>query len=66
MKDPKKKPTDFSNAKADAGKKRKYQSPKIVSEDLLAFGALCNGMTGGGRKASTGSPNFCNSGKLLS
>jgi hypothetical protein len=28
--------------------------------------AICNGVAGGGRKASTGSPNFCSSSKLKS
>lgn len=47
-------------------KKRKYKKPKITSEPLVAFGAVCNGAATGGRKESTGAPNFCNSNKLLS
>lgn len=47
-------------------KKRPYVKPEIESEDLLTYGALCNGSTNGGRKASTGAPNFCNSKKLTS
>ncbi len=46
--------------------KKKYQPPKVTSEQLTVYGAICNGMSGGGRKASTGSPNFCNSTKLRS
>lgn len=47
-------------------KKRAYEKPEIESEDLLTFGALCNGVASGGRKASTGAPNFCNAKKLTS
>lgn len=46
--------------------KKKYVKPEIVSEDLVSFGAVCNGTTNGNRKASTGSPNFCNSRRLNS
>jgi hypothetical protein len=46
--------------------KKKYEKPQIKSESLMTFGALCNGSLSGGRKQSTGAPNFCNSGKLLS
>ena len=47
-------------------KKRPYVKPEIETEELLTFGALCNGTSGGGRKAATGAPNFCNSKKLTS
>ncbi len=47
-------------------KKKKYIKPEIVSEDLVSFGALCNGTTNGNRKASTGGPNFCNASRLNS
>ncbi|MBK25440.1 MAG: hypothetical protein CME70_15705 [Halobacteriovorax sp.] len=47
-------------------KKRPYEKPEVESEELLTFGALCNGSASGGRKASTGGPNFCNSKKLTS
>ena len=47
-------------------KKKKYIKPEIISENLVSFGALCNGTTVGQRKASTGSPNFCNSRRLNS
>ncbi|MEQ1878571.1 MAG: hypothetical protein ABL958_18155 [Bdellovibrionia bacterium] len=49
-----------------APEKKQYEPPKVESESLMAFGALCNGSTSGGRKASTGGPNFCNASKLLS
>ncbi len=55
-----------NESKKNSRLKKKYISPKIMSEELMAFGALCNGSTGGGRKASTGAPNFCNTSKLLS
>jgi|GEM_PF-2952193 len=44
----------------------KYEAPEIVTEDLMTFGALCNGTTKGGRKATTAAPNFCNASRLLS
>ena len=47
-------------------KKKAYEKPMIESEELLTFGALCNGAAGGGRKASTGGPSFCNAKKLTS
>ncbi len=47
-------------------KKKAYEKPEIESEELLTFGALCNGAASGGRKASTGGPNFCNAKKLTS
>jgi len=49
--------------------KKNYVKPKIKSEKLLSYGALCGNKkqgTAGGRKASTGAPNFCNASKLLS
>jgi hypothetical protein len=46
--------------------KKKYVKPEIVSEDLNVFGASCNGSLSGGRKASTGAPNFCNASRLNS
>lgn len=46
--------------------KKKYVKPEIISEDLVSFGALCNGTTTGQRKGSTGAPNFCNSTRLNS
>jgi len=47
-------------------KKKKYQKPKIESEPLTAFGALCNGVLGGGRKESTVVPPICVGSKLRS
>lgn len=46
--------------------KKTYKKPNIRSEKMMAFGALCNGMGGGGRKASSGAPDFCQASKLLS
>jgi hypothetical protein len=47
-------------------KVKNYEKPTCKTESLMTFGALCNGSVTGGRKQSTGAPNFCNSGKLLS
>ena len=49
-----------------AKKKKPYKKPELISEKLNAYGASCNGSSTGGRKASTGAPNFCNSRKLNS
>ena len=46
--------------------KKKYEKPTLRSESLMLFGAACNGMSGGGRKAATGAPDFCAASKLLS
>lgn len=46
--------------------KRKYQKPSLKTESLTAIAAVCNGGTGGGRKATTGAPNFCSASKLKS
>jgi len=48
--------------------KLSYQKPEIKSEPLTTVAALCNGVTPptGGRKASTGAPNFCQASKLKS
>lgn len=51
----------------DKKKKSKiYEKPKMKSEPLQVYGAICNGQATLGRKDTTGSPNFCTSGKLLS
>ena len=47
-------------------KKKKYTKPVLKKEKVMAFGAGCNGMAGGGRKASAGAPDFCSTMKLLS
>ena len=47
-------------------KKEAYTPPTIKTEELTLFGALCNGSRKGGRKGSTGSPDFCNANKLNS
>ena len=46
--------------------KKKYIKPAIISEDLMTFGALCNGTQIGGRKDSPGPPNFCNASRINS
>ena len=46
--------------------KKKYKKPSVRSEEIMTFGALCNGTMSGQRKASTGAPDFCNNMKLLS
>lgn len=46
--------------------KKKYISPKIESEVLNTYGAVCNGTANGGRKASTAAPDLCNSKRLNS
>lgn len=43
--------------------KKEYVKPEILSEDLISFGAVCNGGTVGGRKATTVA---CNKRKLNS
>lgn len=58
--------TELSPEELAEQKKRPYSKPEIQSESLMAFGALCNGTAGSGRKATTGAPNFCSSTKLLS
>ncbi len=47
-------------------KKKVYKSPKIESEVLNTYGAVCNGTFKGGRKASTAAPNPCNASRLNS
>lgn len=46
--------------------KQTYEKPRIVSEKLNSYGAVCNGTTVGGRKASSTGPAFCNANKLNS
>ncbi len=46
--------------------KKKYVKPQIKSEELNSYGAICNGTTNGGRKASSLAPAFCNSKRLNS
>jgi hypothetical protein len=52
--------------KLENGKKRNYIKPKIQSEKLNSYGALCNGTTTGGRKSTVTGPSFCNAGRLNS
>ena len=47
-------------------KKRKYSKPKLKKEKVMGFGAGCNGVATGGRKASAGAPDFCLASRLLS
>ena len=54
-------------SKDNQGKKKsKYEKPVKKTEPLTAVAAVCNGISGGGRKASTGSPGFCSATKLKS
>jgi hypothetical protein len=46
--------------------KKKYIKPQIQSEKLNSYGAVCNGTTVGGRKASSSGPAFCNAARLMS
>lgn len=48
--------------------KKKYEKPSIESEDLNIYGAVCNGTTRGGRKATAdiNPPPICNVSKLNS
>ena len=54
------------NSNNDKSEKKEYQKPEIVSEELTAFGAVCNGTSKGGRKQSGGPPGFCNASRLTS
>jgi hypothetical protein len=47
-------------------KKKKYQKPGKQTENLMTFGALCNGTLVAGRKQTTSAPDNCLAGKLLS
>jgi hypothetical protein len=47
-------------------KKKQYKKPTIKSEKLNTYGAVCNGTTAGGRKATSGPPNPCRSNRLNS
>ncbi len=60
-----KKTVETENKKVSK-KKRPYQKPTIVTEELMSFGALCNGTSTGGRKAAAGAPTFCNPSRLTS
>lgn len=55
-----------SKLKSANNKKRAYIKPQIQSEKLNSYGAVCNGTTSGGRKASTIGPAFCNASRLNS
>jgi hypothetical protein len=57
---------DAKKSQTPPRKKKTYQKPVKKTENLMTFGALCNGSTSGGRKQSTGAPNFCSASKLLS
>jgi hypothetical protein len=58
---------DVNNEKENIQKKKKsYIKPIINTEELIGFGALCNGTASGGRKSIAGAPDFCKAGRLLS
>ena len=46
--------------------RKPYQKPTIESESLNTYGAVCNGTTNGGRKASTAPPTPCNASRINS
>lgn len=52
--------------KATPKKKRAYVKPRMRTENLTVVAAVCNGSGGGGRKATTGAPDFCTSNSLKS
>jgi hypothetical protein len=56
----------LSDTKVKKSKKKKYSPPQLKKEKMMAFGALCNGTSNGGRKTSAGAPDFCQASKLLS
>ena len=58
--DPSEKPESRESAKSA------YRKPTIRTESLTAVAAVCNGVSGGGRKSSTTSIPSCNSTKLKS
>lgn len=60
----KKLPADNNSDKNS--KKKAYIKPQIQSEKLNSYGALCNGTTTGGRKATVTATAFCNSTRLNS
>ena len=52
--------------KKPKSEKRKYSTPKVKSESLMVYGAICNGMSSaGGRKASV-APGGCAQARLHS
>ena len=55
-----------SNKSKSNNKKKTYVKPEIKSEALNSYGAVCNGTSNGGRKASAAGPSFCNSSRLNS
>ena len=58
--------TKKEQAQETQEEKREYTKPEILEEDLIAFGGACEGTPGGGFKASSGAPHYCNPAKLLS
>ena len=51
---------------SENNEKKQYIKPEIKTEELMAFGAICNGTSTGGRKQTIGAPQFCNSARLSS
>lgn len=51
---------------SESKEKKKYIKPEVISEEIMAYGAVCNGQSRGGRKASVGAPDFCNTNRLQS
>jgi hypothetical protein len=57
---------DSIKKETETKKKKSYIKPKVESETLTIYGAVCDGTTVGSRKASVGGPSFCNSARLNS
>lgn len=55
-----------ASASKKSKKKKTYVKPQIQSEKLNSYGAVCNGTTVGGRKASSATPALCNASRLSS
>lgn len=55
--------SNSNNSHSSKSAKRKYEKPMVKSENLTAVAAVCNGNTGGGRKATQPA---CNASKLKS
>ncbi len=58
--------SDKKEPHAPAATKLEYHKPTVKTESLTTVAALCNGVATGGRKASTGAPDFCGAAKLKS
>lgn len=55
-----------TQSKSSKKTRKKYEKPTIDTETLNTYGAVCNGMSTGGRKATTLPPTPCNASKINS